>query len=322
MSVRRISILRLNLHTFSSFALFAALFPAAILASSAANTQAQASGHPSTLQQKLQEITSDAKGKVAVACALPGSSLNCDLNAHSAPPMQSVFKAPLALAVLHQVELGKLSLDQPIRFLPSDRILPRAYSPLWDKYPQANVDVPLRELLRLAVSLSDNVAADILLRIAGGEQQVADYIASLGVTGFHLQDNENALHHDVAVQYRNTFEPTGAVQFLRLISDHSPLTPEHTALLLDWMDGSRLSTRIGGDLPAGVRVAHKSGTSDVDAGLAHATNDIGLITLPDGRKLAIAVFITDSRADDATRDKIIARIARAAYNAAVSLPQP
>jgi beta-lactamase class A len=67
-----------------------------------------------------------------------------------------------------------------------------------------------------------------------------------------------------------------------------------------------------------VRVAHKSGTSDVDAGLAHATNDIGLITLPDGRNLALAVFITDSRADDATRDKIIARIARAAYDAAVN----
>ena len=302
---------QLNRRSFHSFAFFAALFPAVFLSSSAACAQAP-------LQRKLQAIANDAKGKVAVACALPGSSLNCDLNAHSAPPMQSVFKAPLALAVLHQVELGKLSLDQPIRFLPSDRILPHAYSPLWDKYPDANVDVPLRELLRLAVSLSDNVAADILLRIVGGERPVADYIASLGVPGFHLLDNENALHHDVAVQYRNTFEPTGAVEFLRLISDHSPLTPEHTNLLLSWMDSSRLNTRIGGDLPAGVRVAHKSGTSDVDAGLAHATNDIGLVTLPDGRRLAIAVFITDSRADDATRDKIIARIARAVYDAAVN----
>src|ERR1700761_4881910 len=168
---------QLNRLSFHSFFFFAALFPAVFLSSDAACAQAP-------LQQKLQEIAADAKGKVAVACALPGSSLNCDLNAHSAPPMQSVFKAPLALAVLHQVELGKLSLDQPIRFLASDRILPKAYSPLWDKYPQANVDVPLRELLRLSVSLSDNVAADILLRIVGGERPVADYIASLGVTGF------------------------------------------------------------------------------------------------------------------------------------------
>jgi beta-lactamase class A len=59
------------------------------------------------------------------------------------------------------------------------------------------------------------------------------------------------------------------------------------------------------------------GTSDVDKGIAHATNDIGLITLPDGRRLAIAVFITDSKADENTREKVIARIARAAYEASL-----
>ena len=56
-----------------------------------------------------------------------------------------------------------------MRFLPEDRILPHVYSPLQDKYPDGDVDVPLRELLRLDVSLSDNVvAADILLRLVGG----------------------------------------------------------------------------------------------------------------------------------------------------------
>jgi beta-lactamase class A len=58
----------------------------------------------------------------------------------------------------------------------------------------------------------------------------------------------------------------------------------------------------------------------VDNGVAHATNDIGLITLPDGRRLAIAVFVTDSTADEATREKVIARIARAAYDAAIQAP--
>jgi hypothetical protein len=46
---------------------------------------------------------------------------------------------------------------------------------------------------------------------------------------------------------------------------------------------------------------------------AAATNDIGIITLPDGRHLAVAVFLTDSRSDDAARDKTIARVARAAW---------
>ncbi len=236
--------------------------------------------------------------------------------------MQSVFKLPLAITVLHQIEQGTLSLDQRVRFLPQDRILPHVYSPLQDQYPDAGVDVPLRELLRLDVALSDNVAADILLRLAGDPKVVNTYIAALGVSGFHLQDSEAVLHREVSAQYRNWFEPAGAVQLLRRISDNSPLTSEHTELLLGWMTSDARTKRLEGDLPTGTRVAHKSGTSGVDDGVAHATNDIGLIPLPDGRRIAIAVFVTDSTADEATREQVIARIARAAYDASLQGTSP
>jgi beta-lactamase class A len=274
------------------------------------------------LPRQIRAIAAVARGKVSVACSLPGAALNCDLNPHAKPPMQSVFKLPLALLVLHQVEQGRLSLDQPVRFLPRDRILPHVYSPLQDQYPEAGVDVPLRELLRLTVSLSDNVAADILLRVVGGPKTVDTYIAALGVSGFHLRDNEAILHRDVSAQYRNWFEPAGAVELLRRISDNSPLTAEHTELLLGWMTPAARTGRLDGDLPAGVRVAHKSGSSDVDHGVAHATNDIGLIPLPDGRRIAMAVFVTDSTADEATREQVIARIARAAYDASLQGVSP
>jgi len=131
------------------------------------------------------------------------------------------------------------------------------------------------------------------------------------------KDNEAVLHQEVSAQYRNWFEPAGAVQLLRRISDNSPLTIEHTDLLLGWMTPDVRTKRLEGDLPAGVRVAHKSGTSDVDKGLAHATNDIGLTPLPDGRRIAIAVFVTDSTADQAIREQVIARIARAANDASL-----
>jgi beta-lactamase class A len=271
----------------------------------------------SLLREQIRVIANQAHGKVSVACSLPDSALNCDLNPDGHPPMQSVFKLPLAVAVLHQVEQGTLSLNQPVRFFPEDRILPHVYSPLQDKYPDGGVDVPLQELLRLAVSLSDNVAADILLRLVGGPKAVNTYIAALGINGFHLQDSEAVLHHEVSAQYRNWFEPAGAVQLLRRISDKSPLTSEHTELLFGWMTPALRTKRLEGDLPAEVRVAHKSGTSDVDDGVAHATNDIGLIPLPDGRRIAIAVFVTDSTADQDTREKVIARIGRAAYDTSI-----
>ena len=270
------------------------------------------------LQRQIREIAADAHGKVSVACALPESQLNCDLDAHAHPPVQSVFKLPLAVTALHLVEEGKFSLEQPVRFLPSDRILPHTHSPLQDKYPDANVDIPLRELVRLGTSESDNVAADIVLRKIGGPAIVDDYIGSLGVHGFHLEDDEKGLTRDVGVQYRNWFEPAGALELLRWISDDSPLTAEHTRMLLRWMqEASSGEYRIKGELPAGTIVMHKTGTSGTRDGVTFATNDVGLVTLPDGRRLAIAIFVTDSKADDATRDAVIARIAKAAYDESV-----
>jgi beta-lactamase class A len=72
--------------------------------------------------------------------------------------------------------------------------------------------------------------------------------------------------------------------------------------------------RIKGLLPAGTIVAHKTGSSRTVNGLARTTNDVGLITLPDGRHLAIAVFVADSTADMEAREAVIAKITRAAWD--------
>ena len=85
------------------------------------------------LQAKVAVIAKDAHGTVSVACLLPGTTLNCDLNPHNHSPMQSMFKYPLALTVLHLADTGKLfpdqrpgapvnvTLDRMVRFLPEDR---------------------------------------------------------------------------------------------------------------------------------------------------------------------------------------------------------
>lgn len=271
-----------------------------------------------SLQRQIMATAEQAKGKVSVACSLPGTRLDCNLHPEARPPMQSVFKLPLGMAILDQVQRGHFTLDQPIRFLAADRI-PGSYSPLQDKYPQANVEVPLRELLRLAVSLSDNCAADVLLRVLGGPKVLQAYIDSLGIQGFHVQDDEAGLDRDVLAQYRNWFAPSAAVALLRLISDDPPLSPAHAALLSGWMHTPPdRPARLQQALPKGVDVAHKTGTSGVSpAGVAYATNDIGLIRMPDGRRLAVAVFVTDASADTATRDRVIAQIAREIYDAAL-----
>lgn len=270
------------------------------------------------VQRKIQTIAADARGKVEVACALPGSALNCDVEAHARPPMQSVFKLPLAMAVLHLAEAKGWELDKPVRFEAADLLPKGSYSPLQDRYPGAGVEVPLRELLRLVVALSDNAGADVLLRVLGGGDALDAYVASLGLRGFQQKDNEREMHLDQTLQYRNWFEPAMAVELLRRLADQSPLNEVHTKLLLGWMAEGPSVKRIKGRLPKGVLVMHKTGTSDTVGGVTAATNDIGLIALPDGRWLALAVFVTDAEAEIAVCEAVIARIAQTVYEAALA----
>jgi beta-lactamase class A len=62
------------------------------------------------------------------------------------------------------------------------------------------------------------------------------------------------------------------------------------------------------------RVAHKTGTGGTQNGITGATNDIGIIYHPNGKHLAIAVFVSDSPADEKTREATIAKIAKAAWD--------
>jgi beta-lactamase class A len=80
-------------------------------------------------------------------------------------------------------------------------------------------------------------------------------------------------------------------------------------------DTSTGPKRIKGLLPEGTPVAHKTGSSGQDNnGVTAATNDVGIITLPDGRHLILVVFVCDSREDDATNERIIAEVAKTVYS--------
>ena len=270
------------------------------------------------LSAEIARIAAQAHGRVGVACALPGRALDCNLHAADAFPMQSVYKLPIAMTMLHAVEQGRFRLDQPIRFLPSDLIAPDQYSRLRDEHPHGNADVPVEELLRLAVSESDGVASDILLRVLGGPAAANAYVRSLGIHGIHIADTEKTLGRDVQLENRDSAQPRALVALLRLLADRSPLSPEHTQLLLGWMTASHTGDhRIRALLPPGTVVADKTGTAGSARPVTNATNDAGLVTLPDGRRLAIVVLVADATAPEPVRERVIGEIARAVYAAAI-----
>ena len=179
--------------------------------------------------------------------------------------------------------------------------------------------MPLREVLRYAVSESDGTASDVLLRLEGGGPRVTAYLEGLGVRGVRVVTTETEMTRGQQVQYRNWAQPEQAVALLRAFHEGRGLSPASRALLREWMTVTLTGPkRLKGLLPEGTDVAHKTGTSGTVRGLTAATNDIGIVTLPDGRHLAIAVFVSDSRASVEVREGVIAKIACAAWDWAVT----
>ncbi len=265
---------------------------------------------------KTLQIIEQAKGKVGVAVINLKTSDTLTVRGNEYFPMQSVYKFPLALAVLDKVDKGELSLDKKIYISKSD-LLPDTWSPLRDKYPDGNVFLSLDEILSNTVSLSDNNGCDILFRLMGGTAIVDKYIHSLGIEDIDIAFTEEEMHKDWQVQYKNRSTPLAMAELLYKFYYEDFLSKSSKDYL--WRIMAATSTgpkRIKGLLPEGTVVAHKTGSSGEDEnGIAAATNDAGIVQLDDGSGFVIVVFVSDAAADEETRDKVIAQIAKTVYDA-------
>jgi beta-lactamase class A len=266
------------------------------------------------LREQIEQIALSARGRVGAAVMLVETGESATLSADQQFPMQSVYKLPIGMAVLHQVDAGMLTLEHKVRVDKSDFVGMRLHSPIRDKHPRG-VELSVGELLRFMVSESDGTASDILLRLTGGPEFVNKYLRELGVNGVVVVDTEKMLGENPSLQYRNWASPESAIALLRALQEGRGLSGDSRALLLKLMTETRTGPRrIKGLLPAGTVVAHKTGTSGTVNGLTAATNDVGLVTLPDGRHLAVAVFVSDSPAEERLREDVIAQVARAGWD--------
>ncbi|HEY5916447.1 MAG TPA: class A beta-lactamase, subclass A2 [Chryseolinea sp.] len=267
------------------------------------------------LRKSIQDIISASDEKVGVAIMGLENKDTVSVDGRTRCPMQSVYKLPLGMAVLKQVDLGKLSLEQKIHIAKKD-LLPNTWSPLQKKYPEGNVDVPLSEILMYTVSQSDNSGCDILFRLLGGPSNVEKFIHSLGVRGMAIATTEEQMHADWNVQFTNWSEPLAMVQLLQLIHEGKVLSSSSNEFLLKIMTETTTGpNRIKGLLPKDAMVAHKTGTSGPnEEGVTAAINDVGIVTLPNGKHYAIAAFMLNSKSDPKKLEAVIAAIAKSAWD--------
>ena len=87
------------------------------------------------LRNQIEKIASAAKGRVGVGAVVLETGNSVSLNQNERFPMQSVYKLPIAMAVLKQVDAGKIKLDQTVRVEKSDFVSIGQHSPIRDKYP-------------------------------------------------------------------------------------------------------------------------------------------------------------------------------------------
>jgi beta-lactamase class A len=180
-----------------------------------------------------------------------------------------------------------------------------------DSFPKGGV-FTLSEVIVYAISYSDNNACDILFKVLGGTKKANDYIHSLGIKDVAIKATEKQMHGPWDVQYTNWTTPYAAVRLLEKFYKENILSKSSFEFLLSTMTKSfNALKRMKGKLPQDAVVAHKTGTSGKNkSGMFAAVNDIGIVTLPGGKHVAIAVFVSDSKETFETNELIIADISK------------
>jgi beta-lactamase class A len=277
-------------------------------------TPAPAQAPDAELEKQFAEIAKEANGKVGIAAFVIETGQNASLNGDQRFAMMSVYKLPISMAVMKQVDAGKYKPDHEVEIKKDDFVRPGQASLLRDNFPNGT-KIPLWHTIEYAMAQSDGTASDVLMNLAGGPAEVQKYVNEIGVTDIAIKNTEKELGQDVKVQYENYATPKAAVKLLLELKTRTDIDRERFKLIMDFMNESVTGpNRLRGLLPENAYVAHKTGSSGTRNGVTAATNDIGLIMLPNGNYMAIAVFVGDSKADEKTRDAVIAKAAKAAWD--------
>jgi beta-lactamase class A len=270
--------------------------------------------HDTELELQIAQISQQAGGRVGVSAVLLETGDAAELNGDAQFPMQSVYKLPIAMAVLYADSHGQSLLNKKVAVTPKDFVRAGVRSPIRNLFPQGG-EFSVRELLAQAISESDGTASDLLLSLAGGPSGVMSYLARLGVADMTVADSEKVIFQDWETQYRNSASPRATVELLRSLQYGAGIAPETRQELMYLLESSGPGRRrLKKLLPHDVEVAHKTGTGGKKDGVASATNDAGIVTLPNGKHILIAVYVSDSTADAWLREKTIAEISKAVYD--------
>ena len=235
------------------------------------------------LERQLIALVAGRSGEYGIAAVDLRDGSTVTVNGSTPFPMASTVKLAIAAVYLTEVDQGRRSLGDDISGQPAAKVLERM------------------------IVRSDNRAADQVLSAVGGPAAVQQWLSSQNIRGIRIDRTIAQLlrEHGHLADSRDVATPEAMVALLLKLNNGMVLTAQSRTFLFDLM--SRCMTgshRIRALLPAGTPVEDKTGT------LEGVTNDVGFITVPDGHRVAVAVFARGGR----DRQPVIAEVSRMIYD--------
>ncbi len=255
----------------------------------------------------LAALERSLRGRFGVAALHMGSGAKITWRGGERFAMCSTFKWFLAAAILSRCEHRQFALDRRLAFAASDLSLP--HSPVSRTHLREG-GMPIAALCEAAVEVSDNLAANTLLRAIGGPPALTAWLRGTGDSVTRLDRYELALNENLPGDARDTTTPDAMIATMRRVLLGDVLTPPSRALLTGWMHKCRTGLdRLRAGLPSEWRVGDKTGTG-TGSGPTSAINDLAIAWPPHHPPVIIAAFISGSPAGFAAQTAAHAQIGR------------
>ncbi|MFN3838243.1 MAG: class A beta-lactamase [Brevundimonas sp.] len=255
----------------------------------------------------LSDLEARHGGRLGVAALDVRSQRRVSWRGQERFPFCSTFKAFLAAATLGRVQREEERLDRAVPVTRADMI---PHAPVTEK--AIGRTLTIRELMQAAVEVSDNPAANILIREMGGIAVWRSWWPTFGDTTTLISRLEPDLNTALPNDPRDTCLPDQTVANIRELAFSDRLIPVHDQLIQGWLIGSPTGpNRLKAGVPHGWTVAHKTGT-----GANGTANDVGMAIPLSGAPVLLAVYFTGAtEASDDQRDAVIAEATRRVFKA-------
>jgi beta-lactamase class A len=230
----------------------------------------------SGLAPKLAHLANSTPGMVAISVVDLTKGYAISINGDMNLPAASTIKVPVMVEVMRQIALGTFGFERTVSLQDGDRDC--GYGALCEARWGSKYTV--RRLLWSMITVSDNTAANMLIRLVG-RQNINGTMQSLGLTQTWLGDS---IHSDGDVRKLRT-SANDMMRLLGMIAERRLINAQASDAMLEILAGQQHNTMLPAWLPKNVTVAHKTGT------LHDTLNDVGIVEL-DGSPYVICDFTT------------------------------